>query len=305
MLNSVRQHIIAKLWRDYYNTNRHAQCIEKTLLTKKIRQPILDHFAVIDLPGPHSGMRELIRLFSAIGYSYQGHEYLAEKQNDFTWMAEHDSSGRPAADVLPQVVVADFRLEEMPAAVSDIIIKYSRQAPPSPAVEIEKLAERATQQDEQAAQQLINVFTQYLAGREWPLPTVREFETVREFNELIAWVLVFGRRPNHFTLSIHLLPEFENLMCFHEFIEHEAGLPLNQDGGVIKGGIATGIEQGSTAGTPEIIQLADGTVELPLGFVEFVWRFQNKAAPKLWEDYFTGFVGNHANRVIQSLYTHD
>jgi hypothetical protein len=199
--------------------------------------------------------------------------------------------------------VADFRLDELPPPVRNIIFKYSSQAAASPAAQFETLANRDAQHDETAAQELLQLSAKYFSGRDWPLPTVAEFEIVREFNELIAWVLVFGRRPNHFTFSIHLMPEFDSLAVFHDFVEQVVGLPLNQDGGIIKGGAASGIEQGSTAGTPEIIQLADGSVELPMGFVEFVWRFRNKPQPVLWDDYFTGFVANHANRVIQSLYT--
>ena len=305
MLKSIRQEIIATLWRDYHCSNDHVQRIEKSLHAKNIRLLPLDHLAIIDLPGPNTGISELSRIFTAIGYEYQGRDYLPEKQNDFSWMAECDSRGTLVAQVLPQIVVADFRLDELPIAVRDIISKYSGQAQPSPARDIEILAQRAASNDAEAAQQLLAAITAYLSERDWPLPTVKEFKTVREFNELIAWILVFGRRPNHFTLSIHLLPEFENLSRFHDFIEHDVGLMLNHDGGVIKGSKATGIEQGSTAGTPETVQLADGTVELPTGFVEFVWRFQHKTPPTVWEDYFTGFVGNHANRVIQSLYTND
>lgn len=305
MLKQLRQQVIEKLWEDYHTSSSHIKRLEEKLLARNIQTPVLDHFAVIDLPGPHTGIPELSRIFAAIGYEFQGQDYLPEKQNGFLWMAECDSSGTEAGKVLPQVVTADFRLDEMPPTICDIVLKYSRQASPSPAAHVEQLAERASRHDAAASSELYTVIRRYLAGREWLLPTVKEFETIREFNELIAWVLVFGRRPNHFTYSIHLLSAFQNLADFHYFVEHEAGLPLNHDGGIIKGGKHTRIEQGSTAGTPETIQLADGTVELPMGFVEFVWRFAEKENPHFWEDYFTGFVANHANRVIQSLYVHD
>ncbi len=305
MLKEIRQQIIDQLWRDYCKSNNHVKQIDAVLQTKNIRRPVLDHFAIIDLPGPHTGISELDRIFKAIGYERHGKDYLPEKQNDFAWMAECSSYNTAAHAVLPQVVTADFRLDELPVNIRDIIVKYSRQAQPSPASKIEQLAERAAKHDHHATMNLFIAINHYLQGREWPLPTVKEFETVSEFNELIAWVLVFGRRPNHFTYSIHLMPEFSNLASFHDFIVNEVGLPLNTDGGIIKGGKESGIEQGSTAGTPEIVQLADGTIELPMGFVEFVWRFAKKEEPVWWQDYFTGFVANHANRVIQSLYVHD
>lgn len=303
MLKEIREQVITSLWNRYQQSNQHIQRIQQKLLEQHAQLPILDHLAIIDLPGTHTGISELKRIFSAIGFSLQGEGYLPEKQNDFVWLAASDSNGAPASTVLPQIVVADFRPDELPTSVRDIVLKYSCQAPPSPAAEIEALAQQAAGHNKQAAELLLQRIHSYLSGRDWPLPTVSEFETVRACNELIAWVLVFGRRPNHFTFSIHLLPEFKNLTSFHHFIENDVGLPLNHDGGVIKGGRHTGIEQGSTAGTPEKIELADGEVNLPTGFVEFVWRFQNKSQPVLWDDYYTGFVANHANHVIQSLYT--
>ncbi len=303
MIGKLRHDLIEILWRNYSTSTPHVKLIESCLQTNNIKLPTLDHLAIIDLPGARTGIRELQKIFNALGYTVKGKGYLPEKQNDFTWLAEHDSTDNAAADVLPQVVIADFRLEEMPVNVRDIICKYSDQAKPSPITEITRLLQQGDHNDASSA--ILTLLTDYFAGRDWPLPTLAEFHAVRDFNELLAWVLVFGRKPNHFTYSIHLMPEFTSLTDFHRFVENEVGLPLNQDGGVIKGGRAQGIEQGSTAGTPEHVQLADGSAELPLGFVEFVWRYSEKAQPAMWNDYFTGFVANHANRVIQSLYTAD
>lgn len=300
MLKQIRKNIIEMLWHDYCKTTPQVKQIEEHLHNKGINHLALDHLAIIDLPGSHTGIKPLTEIFTSIGYQVQGKDYLPEKQNDFLWLAEEDSIGTPAADVLPQVVVADFRLDEMPEHVRSIIEKYSQHAQPAPITTIKNLLGSKRPEDHVSATTLI---TGYLTTRDWPAPTVAEFLAVRQFNELLAWVLASGRCPNHFTFSIHLLPEFSNLNNFHHFIETEVGLSLNRDGGVIKGGRETGIEQGSTIGTPQRFELADGTAELPTGFVEFVWRFTDKAQPELWDDYYTGFIANHANRVIQSLYT--
>lgn len=303
MIGKLRQDFIEILWRNYSTSTPHVKRIEAGLKSNNIKLPVLDHLAIIDLPGKHTGIRVLQKIFDALGYVVKGRDYLPEKQNDFTWLAENNSEDNHAGKVLPQVVIADFRLEEMPVNVRDIICKYSDQAKPAPIAELTTLLQQS--HDTHAQTSILTLLKNYFVGRDWPLPTLAEFRTVREFNELLAWVLVFGRKPNHFTYSIHLMPEFNSLVDFHRFVETTVGLPLNQDGGVIKGGRAQGIEQGSTAGTPEQIQLADGTAELPTGFVEFVWRYSEKTQPVLWKDYFTGFVANHANRVIQSLYTAD
>lgn len=302
MLKQIRTNIIEMLWHDYCKTTPQVKQIENSLHAKNIDDLTLDHLAIIDLPGTNTGIQPLAEIFNAIGYQTQGSDYLPEKQNDFLWLAEEDSIGTPAAHVLPQVVVADFRLHEMPEKIRTIIEKYSSQTRPAPIEQIQKLIADGSPASAAAATTLI---AEYLSTREWPAPTLAEFNIVREFNELLAWVLASGRRPNHFTFSVHLLPEFSGLKEFHHFVESEVGLPLNCDGGAIKGGAETGIEQGSTIGTPQTFQLADGSAELPTGFVEFVWRFTEKDTPKAWDDYYTGFIANHANRVIQSLYTND
>lgn len=305
MQKHIRQSLIQSLWERYFHANTQMQKIAATLQTKGMPHITLDHFAVIDLPGPHTGIPHLCQIFESLGYSRQGEGYLPEKQNDFLWLAETDSIQADAASALPQVVVADFRLDQMPLSIRTIIEKYSTLAPPSPIQKITDLAKRAADHELNAEKELMQTLTHYFSGRDWPLPTLREFNAVREFNELLAWVLVFGRLPNHFTVAVHHLPAFDDIDAFNHFVESELKLELNYDGGKIKGGKSDGIAQGSTTGQIETIQLSDGVVQLPMGFVEFVFRYARDPAvekPHLWCDYYNGFISQYANHVIQSLY---
>lgn len=308
MLTSLRHQIITQLWQIYRQNTPQIQQIESFLQSEHSPPLTLDHFAIIDLPGPYSGIPILKQLFSLLGYTQQGQDYLPQKQNDFLWLAETDCAHQEARTVLPQAVVADFRLDEMPPAIRDIILRYARQTQPLPLTQLKLLSQAVHKGSASSAESLARLILHYLKGRDWALPTVNEFHTVQEFNELLAWVLIFGRRPNHFTLSIHLLDKFDSLAEFHRLVEYPLQLPLNHEGGTIKGSEAIGIEQGSTIGTTQTVTLADGTVSLPTGFVEFVWRFPSQGTqgtPTLWRDFFTGFVANHANHVIESLYAQD
>lgn len=303
MLAQARQEIMRNLWHAYHDTTPHIRQIEDALKIRRVTEVPLDHLAIIDLPGAHTGIPVLKEIFSILGYTDQGSGYLPEKQNDFVWLAAEDSSNHLAKDALPQVVVADFRPEEMPDNIRSIIAKYSAHAQPAPLKEIRSLVQA---HNKNAVNKLVRIITEYFVGRDWPLPTVAEFKQVQAFNELIAWVLVYGRRPNHFTLSVHLMNQFSNLSEFNRFVESTAKLALNSDGGTIKGNEMTGIAQSSTLGITESVALADGTVELPTGFAEFVWRSPRaglQSKPERWDDYFTGFVAQYANHVIKSLYT--
>lgn len=303
VLKRLRQTLIQNLWQRYLDTTPQMQVMKNGLAQQGISKIHFDHFAIIDLPGPHTGIPTLSKIFSAIGYTTKGNDYLADKQNDFLWMAESDSAQSNVYDVLPQVVVADFRLSEMPSQVQTIIEKYASKAATSPMTELMTLVNRVHDNDTQAIDAINKVMLAYLKGRDWPLPSIKEFQIVHDFNELLAWVLVFGRRPNHFTLSIHLQNHFADLAAFLNYVEDDLQLHLNVDGGLVKGGPKVGIAQASTNGIAEDIQLADGYIKLPTGFIEFVWRYPKATVhePKLWNDYFTGFIAQHADHVIESL----
>lgn len=307
MLKQLRQNIVQQLWATYCSTSPQIRLIENALKQRGVQKIILDHFALIDLPGPNTGIPHLSQLFTTLGYAVRGQDYLAEKQNDFLWLAEIDSADHDARDVLPQIVVADFRLEEMPLDIKKIIEKYAQQSKAFSHTELKQLVSQVAAGDSRAETYAREKIITYFTGRDWPLPTVKEFHTVHEFNELLAWVLIFGRRPNHFTLSIHLLNHFAHLDDFHHFID-ALSIPLNQDGGLIKGGETAGIAQSSTMGLPQIVKLSDGDIEIPTEFVEFVWRYPRVLSdqkPKLWKDYFTGFIAQHADHVIESLYINE
>jgi len=304
LLKQTRQALTHHLWQVYKNTVPGFQTIATALQQRGNAHLVLDHFAIINLPGPDSGISYLAQIFSALGYRAQGSDYLAEKQNDFAWWVESDAIDQLAKDTLPQVVVADFRLHELPVAVKTIIKKYTRQISASSLQQIQLLSSKVYLGDEKAAAQLLPLTIECFSNRPWPLPTIADFKTVHACNELLAWVLLFGPIPNHFTIAAHLLEGFDSMTSFMRFIEQELGLKLNTEGGVIKGNAAMGIEQGSTLGIPIEVTLADGSVWLPGPFIEFVWRHpvgENKQ-PMFWRDYYTGFMAQNANRVIESLY---
>jgi len=299
-LKEIRTQLINKLWDAYRNSIAQVKYIEHALLQRD-EKIVLDHFAIIDIPGKNSGIPTLCQIFSALGYTVQGHDYLPDKQNEFLWLAEIDAIGQPAQNVLPQVVVADFWLDELPVSVKTIVERYAAQTSKLSLRHIQHLSGKAFLGDKQAATQLLEALVQYFSGRDWPLPTVKDFQIIHEANELLAWTLVFGRIPNHFTVSVHLLNSFKSLMDFNNFITDDLKLKLNDNGEIIKGDPAMGLVQSSTVGEATSVLLADGQVTIPERFIEFIWRYPHNNLNH-WDSYYTGFIANNANRVIESLY---
>ena len=301
MLELFRQLIIKNLWQFYRNNSLDILHIEQALTVANIKPLHLDHLAIIDLPSPNSGLKELTLIFSCLGYLTQGCDYLASKQNPFLWLSEIDSINKLADQVLPQIVVADFKLDIMPTEIAHIIYNYAQHIPPSPLGVLQKNIGKIYHGDKDLMQHLGAVLTTYLTQRDWPLPSYNDYRMVKEYNELLAWVLVMGRCPNHFTYAIHLSPAFKNLHQFNEFVT-SSGLMLNQEGGTIKGNQLTGIEQSSTQGQKQILKLNGGQAEISRGFFEFVWRYPRVTNPQLWSDYYPNFIAQQADHVIESLY---
>jgi hypothetical protein len=305
MLNQVKRQIIQQLWYNYAADLPMVSSIQTGLQEQYNEVLRWDHFALIDLPGPYTGIGTLCDLFSLLGYEIRGRDYLAEKQNDFVWLAEKSIESQCLENALPQIVVADFRYDALDPEVRKIIAVYAEQAKPLDLKQLVYLKNQILNQDESAASDLINLVVDYLKGRDWPLPTRKEFVTVRNHNELLAWVLVMGRQVNHFGWAIHLSEKFTDLPAFNQFVSESLGIPLNKKGGIIKGHAEQGIVQSSTASINKSVTLADGVIDLSDRFIEFVWRYPilpSSEKPRLWKDYFSGFIANNADRVVESLY---
>lgn len=303
MLNRVKNTVFSHLWENYRSHLVEIDIIQNYIQKYFQEKLIQDHFAIIDLPGPYTGMDTLTCLFSYLGYKVRGQDYLAEKQNNFRWLSEEISDHSLASDVSPQIVVADFRREELSSQILKIIDYYVSFTQALNIDQLEFLYQRTLGQDKSAAAELCSFILNYLQTRDWPLPTVKEFEIVKNQNELLAWTLVMGRQVNHFAWSIHLSKGFSQLNLFNEFLSSTLNISLNKKGGLIKGDISRGIEQSSTQSAIKSIKLADGMVDLSDRFIEFVWRHPKKDGKnKLWHDYFTGFVADNADRVVESLF---
>lgn len=299
----TRQIIINQLWQTYVNSVMYVKQI-CALFNNNIK---LDHFAIIDLPGSCSGIPFLKQIFTLLGFVEAGSGYLPEKQNDFIWLREEQCEDKIAQDVLPQIVIADFRLYELPLTVRNVIDKYVKYLNPLPLADMSHYIKTINNGDNLAQQSLITTVLNQFNTQKWPIPTLKDYQTVKEANELMAWVLVFGRQPNHFGLSIHYLSQFNNLKQFNQCLKNELNTPFNTCGSEIKGNPQLGIEQSSTADHLISIKLEDGILEIPSPFVEFVWRFPkvNNQKPIYWKDYYSDFYAPNANRVIESVFQSD
>ena len=302
-LKALRETFIKALWNRYSQATQTVQTLSSALLALNASLPPLDHFAVIDLPSAQSGIPVLRQLFERLEFEYRGCGYLADKHNGFEWLRSKKVSLELATNALPQVVIADFCLDELPHPVADIIKKYANQTKPFPFKQFDEHLHKFKQGETGETHHLLTMLLTYFSDRDWPMPTCAEIREIKAVNELLAWVLVFGRRPNHFTFAMHLSNSFSSFEKCLEWVEHEINIPLNKQGGRIKGLPKDGIQQASTQDVPQTLNLSDGVITLAAPFVEFVWRYPIVAhEPLLFSDYFSDFIPQNADMVVESLY---
>lgn len=303
LIRFVRQKIIQQLFLDYSQRYNHIQKILKSLESMQLTI-VLDHFAIIDLPSPKTGIGTLNQIFSALNYYPQGRDYLVDKQNEFMWLAPFEAQSEVAEKVDPQVVIADFCLEDCDPMLQEVLQTYLHAIPDFPWRQFHQLCGDAYRDNMQSAEKLIALITHYCTKRDWPYPTLKDYNTVHAQNELLSWVLAFGRGINHFGINVRFLNQYKNLGDFNHFVQHDLGINLNQKNGAIKGDENTHIAQSSTDGELLPFTLADAQILLPSPFIEFIWRAQKNPTPVYWNDYFTEFIGPQANHVVESVYHH-
>jgi hypothetical protein len=263
--------------------------------------PYLDHVAIIDLTSKYSGIEYLYKIFNKIGFKQQGSGYLPEKQNDFIWMAANGSDTIIAEEALSQIIIADFRYNEFSKTTQNTLQKYTKYATGINFSYMDYLIEqyKINRNPKEAGDYIYN----FLSSRQRPTPTVREFNIVREENQVAAWTLFFGRKANHFGFNINLLNRYKSLEDFNTYLKDDLNLTLNRDNGEIQGTAECGIQQSAMMGKSIKAQLSDGIIEINDSFMEFVWRYSSKKLPKYFSDYYTGFISSNADNIIKSIYT--
>ncbi len=234
----------------------------------------LDHLAIIDLPSARSGRYKLAQFFTQFGYKIVQEALIPERSNPFLWMRNYQYDKCDAHKTPPQIVLADFIIEDLSSAAQAIIKRLTLGI--------------ATE---------INAST--LLSKPWDNITVAEYQLLKAENELLAWVVINGRIINHFGYSVYLDKKYTYLQQFLK--QHYNENQLNQESGVVKGSKEMGIEQASTIGSVQIHHLIDGTVSSNGAFQEFVWRYPLVHNPYVYTDYFTDFLAGNASKIIESI----
>ncbi len=251
-----------------------------------------DHIAFRTMGVPQLGVQSLEKIFLHLGYAKRDrYDFPAKKLNAW-WYS-------PPENRFPRIFISELRVDDLSAEAGRIIRSYTDEVAHDPVSEIN--------QDELA-------IDSFLHRPLWRTPTLSDYLRLEQESEYAAWVIYNRYYLNHFTISVHNLPDgFNTIEQFNLFLETN-GLKLNDSGGKAKTSGDGLLIQSST-----VAQMVDATFDDGNGgkvihrisgsYVEFAERRVMpgqegesglKADRAKRRD---GFEANNADKIFESTYS--
>lgn len=172
-----------------------------------------DHIAFRTLGLPHLGIASLEKIFLYFGYKKEDSYRFEHKKLNAYWYSPPESE-------FPRIFISELRVPELSEKSQEILTKYTSHIKKDPTEEVH--FDNPTD--------IISFFSRPL----WDLPTLNDYNELLAESEYAAWVIYNRYYLNHYTISVHELPEpFNRLTRFNVFLE-EIGIKLNTSGGKIK-----------------------------------------------------------------------
>ena len=257
------EELFGEMWADYIKMNPQAQKIVD-LLKSKDEEVINDHIALRTYNLPEVTIDVVAKPFIDAGYK-ECDDYHFEEKKLYAKHYEHENKN------LPKVFISELLIEKFSDSFQNLIK--------------EKIS--CLSKDK------INSFNFMVSGTSWPISS-EEYELLKKESDYGAWVAAIGYRPNHFTVFINALKNFESVESLNSFLK-ENGYKLNDAGGEVKGSKEVFLEQSSTLADTVEIEFSDKTMSIPSCYFEFAKRYPLPSG-KLYQ----GFVAKSADKIFES-----
>lgn len=252
-----------------------------------------DHIAFRTMGVPQLGIQSLEKIFLHVGYERRDHYFFEKKRLDAYWYA-------PPQDHYPRIFISELRVGDLSQTAQDLITHYTDEVATDPV--------DALDLDDGAA------VDEFLHKALWSLPTWEHYQTLAAESEYAAWVIYNRYYLNHFTVSVHNLPDgYNTIAAFNAFLESK-GFQLNDSGGKAKTSNDGLLIQSSTVA--EMIDAhfatADGGTEthaISGSYVEFAERRIKPEFDSLASDAVSrahrrdGFEAANADKIFESTYS--
>jgi hypothetical protein len=252
-----------------------------------------DHIAFRTMGVPHLGIASLEKIFLTHGYQRRDRFDFAAKKLNAYWYS-------PPDPVYPRVFISELRVGDLSPQAQQIITSYTSAVTADPVDELDL-------QDGAA-------MDEFLHSPLWRTPTLVDYLALAKESEYAAWVIYNRYYLNHFTISVHSLPDgYNTIEHFNEFLLSH-GFRLNDAGGVIKVSEDGLLKQSSTVAQMVTAQFVgqDGQPlehEIAGSYVEFAERKPLPQFASLSPDQIQrqhrrdGFEAGNADKIFESTYS--
>ncbi|MEM6431891.1 MAG: DUF1338 domain-containing protein [Deinococcota bacterium] len=248
-----------------------------------------DHIAFRTMGVDNLGIASLEKIFLHHGYSRRDRYDFASKKLNAYWYS-------PPSPELPRIFISELRVSDLPDNIQTLIHAYTDEVTSDPV--------DALDLDD------VTAVDSFLHSGLWRLPTLADYETLAAASEYAAWVIYNRYYLNHFTVTIHNLPEgYNTIATFNDFLEAR-GFKLNDAGGKIKTSNDGKLIQSSTVAEMITATFAGGdSKEISGSYVEFAERrplagFEDIATSELTRDMRReGFEAANADKIFESTYS--
>ena len=248
-----------------------------------------DHIAFRTMGVPNLGVRSFEKIFLHYGYEKRDHYFFEGKKLDAWWYS-------PPRETDPRIFVSELRVNDLSEESQRIIRSYTDEVTSDPADSLD--LDNGLEVDA------------FLHKPLWRTPTVADYKALQLESEYAAWVIYNRYYLNHFTISVHNLPEgYNSVATFNAFLEKN-GIRLNSSGGKIKTSPDGGLIQSATVAEMINAAFADGEhLEISGSYVEFAERkvlphFQNIPPAEITRKHRRdGFEAANADKIFESTYS--
>ncbi|WP_298404354.1 DUF1338 domain-containing protein [uncultured Chloroflexus sp.] len=248
-----------------------------------------DHIAFRTMGVPQLGIRSLEKIFLHYGYERRDRYHFPAKKLDAFWYS-------PPRPDLPRIFISELRVSDLSPEAAAIIRSYTDEVTADPVDSLD-LDDAARVDD-------------FLHRPLWRLPTWADYQRLAVESEYAAWVIYNRYYLNHFTITVHNLPNGYNTIAdFNAFLERH-GFKLNDAGGKIKVSPDGKLLQSSTVAEMIWAEFAGGERHQIAGsYVEFAERrpldaFANLPSHELRREHRReGFEAGNADKIFESTYS--
>lgn len=248
-----------------------------------------DHIAFRTLGVPHLGIASFEKIFLHYGYEKRDYYNFEGKKLDAYWFS-------PPEPHHPRIFVSELRVGDLSKEARRIIHSYTQEVTSDPVDSLDLDNGEAVDA--------------FLHQPLWRTPTLSDYRTLLKESEYAAWVIYNRYYLNHFTISVHNLPEgYATVAEFNAFLEKH-GFKLNDSGGKVKESPDGGLLQSSTVAQMMEAEFAGGdTYPISGSYVEFAERrilpdFANLPPDQIQRQHRRdGFEAGNADKIFESTYT--